>query len=530
MGGSEGVRPPHAPVRHHQSALSNGMLGELLRAFPHEARPWHHSHPEAEFNLVMRGSGSYVIDEDGVYELKPQTLIWLMPNTVHKLIRGPQLEVWSLVFRPDLLEPEWLVDLAAQPSRVISTHDLIGLDHLFGDIAQDSDEPRAFNPAIQYAVMRALRASHDRPSTSLKTIHPAVARALEIMRGDGLEASLSALAGAAGVAPAYLSRLMIEHTGRNFLDWRNRIRLDRFMELYRPGGNFLNLALEAGFGSYTRFHATFSDLVGCPPKEWARQVDAGEITQKRQTAGPAAGFGGKERRLLGARQRWAMLAPMASPAIHAVVGDGFLDRLVKSSPGHAEPHWLALEGLTDAPTPEDRDRLVQSLRPQDPDLAAQYGRFVATWDVRSFLESSGRHIEDSRLPPLEHGFTELLGGLLALVLTLNRRLPTTVSQVRLVQRQVQGALAARPAASPALVREAYVAMVCHFTVIRQSGLAGRAGQDPRAVAELVEMLGEWSARLFGGDVHDYELGPDGLAYVRAASLEMETVAGRPSRT
>ncbi len=98
-------------------------------------------------------------------------------------------------------------------------------------------------------------------------MHPAVTRALLQLREQETTLSLGQLAAGAGVTAPYLSHLLIEHTGRSFVEWRNRIRLERFMTAWRPGANLLNTALEAGFGSYTQFHRVFSQLLGCSPAE-----------------------------------------------------------------------------------------------------------------------------------------------------------------------------------------------------------------------------------------------------------------------
>src|SRR5580698_5105277 len=119
MDGSEERKPAERPGRHVHSTLMAGAYGHSLKGSPAIPAQWNHSHPDGEFNLIMAGSGVYVIEDEGVYELKPQTLIWLMPGRVHKLLRGPNLNLWSVMFRPDLLKPDWLLDLAAQPSRVI---------------------------------------------------------------------------------------------------------------------------------------------------------------------------------------------------------------------------------------------------------------------------------------------------------------------------------------------------------------------------------------------------------------------------
>src|ERR1700761_6238800 len=163
------------------SILSNGLCGQIFKYAPIRADQWSHSRQEAEFSLVISGSGTCVLDGVGEIKLTPQTAIWVAPGQPRRLLPGPNLEMWSLIFRPDLLGDTWIDELRAEPVRVISTQEMVGLDHLLSEISQDADDPQTFNPAVQYAIRRALRASHDRPAAALKSMHPAVVRALEIM-------------------------------------------------------------------------------------------------------------------------------------------------------------------------------------------------------------------------------------------------------------------------------------------------------------------------------------------------------------
>jgi AraC-like DNA-binding protein len=57
--------------------------------------------------------------------------------------------------------------------------------------------------------------------------------------------------------------------GVSLVDYRHRIRVERFLGLVeRDGGNLLEAALDAGFGSYAQFHRVFRHLLGVTPKEY----------------------------------------------------------------------------------------------------------------------------------------------------------------------------------------------------------------------------------------------------------------------
>jgi AraC-like DNA-binding protein len=518
-GGEASELRPTIVARRRDSMVEPGLVGDIRRTIRGARRHVHHSHPDLEINLVVRGTGSYVIDEK-VHELRPGTLMWIVPDKPHWLRRGPGLEMWVVQVRPSALEPAWLIDVAAQPSRVISSHDLIDLDRLMSQVALDSDEPAAYNAGVTYVLMRALRASRDRPQAALREMHPAVTRALMLMRQSDSVNSLSDLAAEAGVAPTYLSRLLMEHTGRNFVDWRNRIRLDRFIEAYQPGMNLLTAALDAGFGSYARFHHVFSELVGCPPSEWMSQVDEGKIVPKAGVSAPMRGYGVPSGGLLSARQRWTPLARMVSPAIGRLIGKDFADRVTRATLRDRSPHWQAYDQMDMRLTPDDIERLVASFREQDSETAENYGRMAVAHDFAAIYE---RLCTDYAMPATS--LSDLVTANMIMCWLAAKHVQITLAQHEGVRRQVESTLHAElPHLDATMVREARVAMQCHFAIIFRANTIGRASGDPRQFEQLDAVVREWSTAVFGRDILDFDATPDGFVPPSASPRR----AARPS--
>lgn len=78
---------------------------------------------------------------------------------------------------------------------------------------------------------------------------------------DRLEISLSRLA-----------RVFKAEMGMSLVEYRNRLRLDRFGALLEGGrSNLLEAALDAGFGSYAQFHRVFRALRHSTPREYLRR-------------------------------------------------------------------------------------------------------------------------------------------------------------------------------------------------------------------------------------------------------------------
>jgi AraC-like DNA-binding protein len=61
--------------------------------------------------------------------------------------------------------------------------------------------------------------------------------------------------------------LFKQQTGVALVDFRNRQRIERFLELYGTGQRrkMSDAALDAGFGSYPQFHRIFKRVIGCSP-------------------------------------------------------------------------------------------------------------------------------------------------------------------------------------------------------------------------------------------------------------------------
>jgi AraC-like DNA-binding protein len=95
-----------------------------------------------------------------------------------------------------------------------------------------------------------------------------VRRTIQQMQDDPT-ATTTALARSAHVTPRALAKHFRDQLGVPLVEYRNRIRVERFLGLVeRGGGNLLEAALAAGFGSYAQFHRVFCRLLGVTPKEY----------------------------------------------------------------------------------------------------------------------------------------------------------------------------------------------------------------------------------------------------------------------
>lgn len=169
---------------------------------------------------------------------------------------------------------------------------ILGTGRALGLFACDTATPSGYRPVheqqlVQAAVFAAhvggliekmqVRAAATESPAPLAAVRTEEAlslsyRAAAALRRDvGL--SRAALAKALGVSTSVLGKAFKAHMGRSLSEYRNQVRLERFLVLVEPGGgNLLSAALDAGFGSYAQFHRVFGEKMGCSPKEFCRRL------------------------------------------------------------------------------------------------------------------------------------------------------------------------------------------------------------------------------------------------------------------
>lgn len=107
----------------------------------------------------------------------------------------------------------------------------------------------------------------DSPSLRALVLSRDVRQAILRMR-ETPAVSTSELAKATAVTPRALAKHFREEVGVSLVDYRNRLRIERFIDLAADDGNLLEAALDAGFGSYAQFHRVFRQQLGVTPKEY----------------------------------------------------------------------------------------------------------------------------------------------------------------------------------------------------------------------------------------------------------------------
>lgn len=243
-----------------------------------------HTHAELELNLVTRGSGTYFVGARR-YRIRRGDLIWLFPAQEHVLFeQSADFSMWIAVFRRKSIRSAATSeaskallanDLDVEVCRRVTGDDLQRLEQLFRELNSQEAQTDLLNAGLRYALLLSWQAFHRASGVATNDMHPAVERAAKLLRDDPETTSLEDIAQRSGLSPGRLSRLFKVQTGYALTDFRNRIRLDRFLELYGAGRrlSMLDAALSAGFGSYPQFHRVFSRLMGRSPRDYRRGLE-----------------------------------------------------------------------------------------------------------------------------------------------------------------------------------------------------------------------------------------------------------------
>ncbi len=92
-----------------------------------------------------------------------------------------------------------------------------------------------------------------------------------IVDGAGKD-DLPFLAHEVGLNATSLSRLFKRQMGISLTAFRNRCRVEQFLDLYGDGQvrTMLDASLEAGFGSYAQFYRVSKQIMGNNPSDYCR--------------------------------------------------------------------------------------------------------------------------------------------------------------------------------------------------------------------------------------------------------------------
>jgi len=257
--------------------IPRGLAARIWRARPRAAQARSHRHSVLEMNLVVRGHARYLL-EGRAYELRPNHMVWLFPAQEHVLVEPSEdFEMWIAVFRRGLVVEMCMPGGDGEALRrwnprgrfvrALTRDAARFLDRLCAELARFAPEPPAHKAGVA-CLLRCAWNMWSREARALPSdaLHPAIQRAARLLvRPDA--PALPELAVRCGLSAGRLSRLFHRELGVTVTDFRNRARIEAFLENRESGKGQTMLAdaLEAGFGSYEQFLRAFKREKGVAP-------------------------------------------------------------------------------------------------------------------------------------------------------------------------------------------------------------------------------------------------------------------------
>jgi AraC-like DNA-binding protein len=263
--------------------MAHGRMGTVNWCGHLTFAPPPHRHDVLEVNLVQNGTSTYYIDGRR-YELEPGHVVFLFPDQEHALLATSlDYRAWVIHARSGFVRgicttgPTRALARTRAPRQFASALPAARARHLtrlFQALSETMDDDAQFNSGLAFALLTSwiehLRARAIVPDARRE---PAVERVILLLRDDG-GLSLDDLSRAAGTSRSVLTRLFKRQTGLSILEYKNRLRVERFLALYDDGAKvtLLDAALAAGFGSYAQFHRVFRDVMGHTPSRLTRSA------------------------------------------------------------------------------------------------------------------------------------------------------------------------------------------------------------------------------------------------------------------
>ena len=230
-----------------------------------------HWHEFYEIELIISGSGSYIID--GVEKkIEKNMLFFMTPVNFHKVITDGA-EVITLMFMGEVCDKNMLFKLSSvfdTDSVRLDDEDaryLASIMHELNIASAENDDEYSFH-LLNSIIGKICRLTNRHEHGHLTKVQTAM---LFIQNNFRNEITLNDIADVAGVTPAYMSSIFLKDSGMNFKTYLNGIRYEYAKKLLSYSDmTVTDICFESGFNDYANFERNFRTNFGVSPREYRK--------------------------------------------------------------------------------------------------------------------------------------------------------------------------------------------------------------------------------------------------------------------
>ncbi len=231
-----------------------------------------HLHSVYEFYYLCSGEIGY-FTENGVCPVEKGDLVIVPPNTIHTSVKTKESKRKRILFYIDKDFLPLCTDENLWPKHGIfhinSHKKLTDLISTIVDEYENENNQLMLKALLYEFLVHLSRLALPEKSTSSDTI----SKVLHYINSEYTsDITLDNTAKKFFINPSYLSRLFKEKTGVNFLEYINKYRVKKAIELLlETNYTVTEIAAKTGFNSTNNFCKKFKSILGCSPLEYRNQ-------------------------------------------------------------------------------------------------------------------------------------------------------------------------------------------------------------------------------------------------------------------
>ena len=225
-----------------------------------------HWHEFYEIEYIISGSGEYIIDETS-YRIEPGMIFFMTPINFHEL-KNVDADIVNIMFSPNFSSADALFPLSEQG--VEHAAEFSNSDRIFAEALLAELQCAAKDNNVIYAasLLNSLlfKLGNIIKKTSLTKPTYIQTAMLYIQSNFRSQITLSDVANAVGLSPAYLSCIFSKESGIGFKNYLTSLRYEYAKKLLVFSDMSVSeICFASGFNDYANFMRGFKKRYGKPP-------------------------------------------------------------------------------------------------------------------------------------------------------------------------------------------------------------------------------------------------------------------------